>query len=348
VPLLRTISERAFPCLLAVALSSLTAPGVHAQPATQPQPAAQDRERARVLMDLGDRSVANRDYQAALKAYQAADDIMKVPTTGVEVGRTLEKLNLLVEAHAVLLRVTRHPARPDDPKPFIAARQAADRMLSGLVPRIPRLTLRAVGLPAGIKPDVTVDEDRIESVGSPILLNPGAHRVVGRANGFSLVKHEVSMAEGESKDVTLAFKALPDGSPDQARAPARSDAGRPAAANERLSRTLMWVGFGVGAAGVAAGGVTGSLSLSRVASAKKDCDGNRCRPAAQEDIDSANVLANVSNVAFAVGAVGLGVGVWQFLETRGASSEAPASSAVSGVRAAVSVGPAGVEVAGTF
>ena len=301
-------------------------------------------------MDLGDRSFANRDYQGALKAYRAADDIMNVPTTGMEVGKTLEKLRLLVEAHDILLRVTRHPARPDEPKPFTAARQAAARMLTELGPRIPRLTLRAGGLPAGVQPDITVDDDRIgsERVGSPIMLNPGAHRVVGRASGFALVKHEVSLREGESKDVTLAFVAVPDASSGEPRARGRSDAGRPAAATERKSRTLMWIGFGVGAAGIAAGGVTGSLSLSRVASAKKHCDGNNCRPEAQSDIDGANVLANVSNVAFAVGAVGLGVGVWQFLETRGAPSEAPAAAAASGVRAAVSVGPGGVEVLGTF
>jgi hypothetical protein len=345
----RTLSQRVSWCLLATVLSWLASPGVQAQPVAQPQPASQDRERARVLMDLGDRSFASRDYQAALKAYQAADDIMKVPTTGVEVGKTLEKLSLLVEAHDVLLRVTRHPARPDEPKPFTAARQTAARMLSELAPRIPRLTLRAVGLPAGVESEFSVDDDRIasERVSVPMLLNAGAHRVVGRARGFALVKHEVRLAEGESKTVELVFTAVTGPSSDEARMPTQSDAARPVAADEAPSRTLMWVGFGVGAAGVAAGTVTGSLSLSRVASAKEHCDGNRCRPNAQADIDGANVLANVSNVAFAVGAVGLGVGIWQFLETRGASTETPASSAVPGVRA-LNVGPTGVEIVGNF
>ena len=350
MPLLRTLSQRVLPCLLATVLSWLASPSVHAQPAAQPQPAAQDRERARVLMDLGDRSFANRDYQGALKAFRAADDIMNVPTTGMEVGKTLEKLSLLVEAHDALLRVTRHLARPDEPKPFTAARQAAARLLSELVPRIPRLTLRVVGLPARIKSEISVDDDRIENerVGVPILLNPGAHRIVGRARGFTLVKHEVQLAEGESKVVELVFTALAGPTSDESRAPTQGDPARPADATEEPSRTLMWVGFGVGAAGVAAGGVTGILSLSRVANAKEHCEGTRCRPEAQADIDDANVFANVSNVAFAVGAVGLGVGIWQLLETRGASSEPPASSAASGVRAAVNVGPAGVEVVGTF
>jgi hypothetical protein len=331
-------------------LSWLASPGVHAQPAAQPQPAAQDRERARVLMDLGDQSFANRDYQAALKAYRAADAIMNVPTTGIDVGKALEKLNLLVEAHDVLVRVSRHPGRPDEPKPFSLARHAAVRMLSELDPRIPRLTLRAVGLPAGFEPEVSVDDARIESERArlPILVNPGTHRVVGRARGFSLVKHEVALAQGESKTVELVFTAAADPSSDRARTPTQSDAGRPAAANEAPSRTLMWAGFGVGAAAVAAGSVTGILSLSRVASAKEHCDENRCRPEAQADIDSANVLANVSNVAFAVGAVGLGVGTWQFLKTRRASSEEPAQAPAPGVRLAVHVGPASVRVAGAF
>jgi hypothetical protein len=45
------------------------------------------RERARGLMDQGDVSMAAGDHEAALAAYRAADDIMGVPTTGLEVGK---------------------------------------------------------------------------------------------------------------------------------------------------------------------------------------------------------------------------------------------------------------------
>src|SRR5262245_53464167 len=72
-------------------------------------PSAQDRERARTFMDLGDDKAAAGDLEGALKAYQAADGIMGVPTTGLEVGRALEKLGRLIEARDAFVRVARFP-----------------------------------------------------------------------------------------------------------------------------------------------------------------------------------------------------------------------------------------------
>src|SRR5262245_66695671 len=72
-------------------------------------PSAQDRERARGFMDLGDDKTAAGDLEGALKAYQAADGIMGVPTTGLEVARALEKLGRLIEARDACVRVTRFP-----------------------------------------------------------------------------------------------------------------------------------------------------------------------------------------------------------------------------------------------
>ena len=78
---------------------------------------------------------------------------------------------------------------------------------------------------------------------------------------------------------------------------------------------LVYVGFGVGAAGLAVGSVTGILSLSKASRAKDHCEDNACREAARDDIDGSKTLANVSNVAFAVGVVGIGVGVYGLLSS---------------------------------
>jgi hypothetical protein len=82
---------------------------------------------------------------------------------------------------------------------------------------------------------------------------------------------------------------------------------------------LVYAGFGVGGAGLVVGSVTGLLSLARASDAKQFCDGNACRPAAQDDRDASLNLAKVSNVSFAIGGVGAAVGLvaWLLLTPRG-------------------------------
>jgi hypothetical protein len=111
----------------------------------------------------------------------------------------------------------------------------------------------------------------------------------------------------------------------------------------------MWVGFGVAAASAVAGGVTGILSLAQTHDIKDEqCDGGtRCTSAAQGDIDTATVLANVSNVALAVGAVGAGIGLWQLFATRKhAHAERP--TAALRFQATPLIGPSRVGVSGIF
>ena len=51
------------------------------------EPTSAQKETARNLMQIGDGRYASGDYEAALRAYQGADEIMGVPTTALAVGR---------------------------------------------------------------------------------------------------------------------------------------------------------------------------------------------------------------------------------------------------------------------
>jgi hypothetical protein len=325
------------------------------------QPSAQDRERARGLLDLGDAKFAAHDYEAALQAYQAADAIMGVPTTGIEVGRALEKLGRLVEARDAFIGVTRFPARHGEPKAFTAARQRSERLASELGPRIPAIIVTTRGLPSELQLTLALDGEALEValLGVPIKVDPGAHRLTGSAPGFVPVEREITLAEGESQQLALEFTPQP--LPPLAETASEET---PASAPQQVPqqaprRTWLWLSVGVAAAGLAAGGVTGIWSLLKTRSIKKDqCGGdNGCPASAKSDIDSATLLANVSNVALAVGAVGVGVGVWQFFATRkNTSEEQPAldtakrAARPSAQRARVraSIGPGRLGVEGTF
>jgi hypothetical protein len=50
------------------------------------EPSPGEKETARALMDEGDRKLSKQDLRGALQAYQGADQIMGVPTTGLEVA----------------------------------------------------------------------------------------------------------------------------------------------------------------------------------------------------------------------------------------------------------------------
>ncbi len=327
-----------------IALASLTLALHLASTATAwaAPPTQQEKERARALMDAGDARFEAKQYASALEQYRAADEIMAVPTTGIEVGRALERLGRLLEAREVLRRVSEHPQRVDEPRPFSQARQRADRLLSDIAPRIPRVTIEHTGLTEGVSPEITWDGQHLDpaKIGGYLEADPGQHRVVAVAAGFPDVTRDVKLAEGQALSVVLQFSQRPRA---VARAPTRSQpevSTGPERAKASGKPTLFWVGVGVAAAGFAAGSATGVYSLSLTSSAKEHCEGKQCTQDAQSDIDSAKTFANVSNVAFAVGVAGLGVAAWQFFSHRSSEKSQPALQAA--------VGPGSVSLFGRF
>src|SRR5687768_9838148 len=96
------------------------------------QPSAADKETARSLMNQGDTARDEQDYRAALKAYEAADAIMRVPTTGLAVARMHEKLGQLLEARDKALAVARIPAGATEPAAFTTARNEAEQLADAI------------------------------------------------------------------------------------------------------------------------------------------------------------------------------------------------------------------------
>jgi hypothetical protein len=284
-------------------------------PAQAQSPA--DRETARSLMNQGDAAVARKDFAAAKKAYQSADELMHVPTTGLALARAQVELGELVEARDTALRVVRIAAQPKEPAVFAEARADAQKLADDIANRIPTITIVVEGGPTtGTK--VTLDGSELPSgqIGVARKLNPGKHVVVASAEGFAEARAEVNVAEGAREDLALKLE------------PGRSEGAgsAPFASSETTSggtSSLVYIGFGMGAVGIGVGSVTGLMSLSKASAAEEDCQDNKCPPSAQDDIDSSKTLANISNVGFAVGLVGIGVGIYGLLSSKPASSERP-------------------------
>ena len=278
-------------------------------------PTAADRETARALMDQGDQDVAKKDLAGALKAYRGADAIMHVPTTAIEVARTEEQLGLLVEAREAALAILRLPHDAAEPAAFVEARAAATAMSDRLAPRIPSIALRVTGVAAGAIVTVTFDGEAIpeDALGLPRRANPGAHAIVVTAAGYETARRDVKVAETDNVVVDVPLV------PAAAGTPADTPAGKPP------GRTRTYALFGIGAAGIVVGSVTGVLSLTKASSAH--CTNDVCPPGKESDVSSAKTLAWTSDIAFGIGIAGVAVAsVFYFTAPHDAPAKASASA----------------------
>src|SRR5215213_23868 len=181
--------------LLAVLAIVLAAPAVFADPT------AAERETARTLLLSGrDKKKAGK-LKEALADFERAHGIMRVPTTGLDLGKVQEALGLLVEARTTLLEVTRLPATTDEPRAFKRAREEAKAAADAISPRLATLT---VGAPAGAHVKIDGAEISSSSIGGPLKVNPGKHDVEGSLAGEEK-RTSVDLAEGESRSIQLAL-----------------------------------------------------------------------------------------------------------------------------------------------
>lgn len=309
------------------------------------QPTLADRETARALMDEGDRQRDGGDLEAALKSYEAADALMGVPTTAIDVARTQVALGKLLEARETLTKLLRIPEKRKEPPPFVAARKAAAELYDELSSRIPAVEI-VVKAPPGAELQVTIDGEPVptETLGMARKVNPGAHVIVVRS-GSSEERAEVQVEEGALETVEIEIEGEPSSTADQRSA---AEADQTSGGSNTL---LTYSGFGLAAAGLITGTVTGIISLSKTGDLKERCPSDLCPPGSQGEIDSALTMGTVSTVAFAAGGVGLAIGVVGLLlpgsEARAAGAGHATKPAASPTYRAV-VGPSYVGVRGTF
>ena len=300
-----------------------------AQPAATRQVTPADRETARALMDEGDGKIGRGDLRGALDAYLAADKIMGVPTTGLEVGKAQARLGLLLEARDSLLRVTRYPQSAEEPQAYARARADAAELAAQLAGRIPSLQIDVTG---------PTDDSTIVASVDGLVVPPGTHRharkvnpgekvIRARAKGFRPADQRIALAEGEQRVVRLTLEPLPPGEQPAGLSP------------------LIWIGFGLGGAGLIVGGVTGIVSLVRTSDVQSQCIQDVCPASSADQIDSAMLLANVSNVGLAVGGVGVVLGIVGIAIS---DSEAEGDEAPPPVQVAPMLGPTSFGIVGRF
>lgn len=282
---------------------------------------AANKSTARALMDDGDRKRDAGDTKGALESYQAADAIMKVPTTGIEVARTLSSMGRLLEAQVIVTQLAVAPPRKE-PAAFVSARKAAAVLASDLDARIPTLLVKVLGGGADT-PSLSIDGKRLSSSADAQAhkLDPGLHAIAVR-QGPAEKEQNVTLVERDRKTLTVDL-APPPPPPVAIEPPPRKPEAEPSAG----PKVMTFGGFGLAAVGIGVGAITGLMSLKKTNDLKAVCPNDACPPERQGDLDSANMLGNVSTVAFVAAGVGAVVGVVGVVLWRGQHKE-PTTSAL--------------------
>ncbi|XYH95084.1 PEGA domain-containing protein [Sorangium sp. So ce1128] len=297
--------------------------------ATSPALAAQDlgaggteaeekaRSEARELVYTGDELFAQKKYAEALRAYQRAEQLVCVPTTSIEVAKTLAAIGRLSEARELAATIAASHAAPGEPWPFMQARRRADALRSELDGRIPRLMVTIKPSPPGARLKVDGQVVKVSADGASI--DPGNHWVEVEADGYVAERQRVYVPEKETTTLDVALTPVPHSG---------SASAKPWIIGGFVaSGAGLALGLGAGAAYLSARGDLAEACRQRTASCSEDARGG------------ANTLGWVSNVGFGLAIAGAAVGgIALGLE----SSREPASNVT------WAVGPGYISVRGTL
>jgi hypothetical protein len=247
-------------------------------------PAESERERARDLVYHGDMLFAEKRYGEALEAYSTADEIMKVPTTGIEVAKTLASLGRLVEAREVAAGVEAFATKELEPEPFAQARQRATLLVRELDARIPTVALEIV--PRVKTRLILVDKQPVPDSRSwsPIRMDPGRHIISVQAQGFAVIAQPIDVKEGERAVLEVKL-------PEKIRGPG----------------SVALAGFIVSGIALTAGAIAGGAYLDQRATLEEACavGGSTCDIG---NFDRVNAIGWTANLGFVLAAAGAAVG----------------------------------------
>lgn len=290
--------------LLALVLSTATAAAQHAHdPAT-----------AEALFSAAREDMARGDVREACRKFEESQRLDPAVGTVINLAACLEKLGKLSSAWEKWQQAQRLLAPTDERLATVVQRaKAVDQ-------RLPRLTIR---LAPNSPLSVTVLRDGVQlgsvALSVPLPVDPGLHVLVVRAPGYEDRRYEIDMREGEQREITLAVAAekqpakptAPSPTPQPVAPPPASKDPKPSANAQPI---LGYALLGTGAAAAIVGGVAGIVALNKKSDMDADCStrgGQReCGAAGLSAADSGKTYATVSNIAFAVAALGLGAGTY--------------------------------------
>lgn len=257
---------------------------------------AATRAAARDLGTEGVEAYEAGDFPQAMERLERAYEVLQLPSLGLWSARALEKNGRLVEAYERYLEATRLSTEgAGETQVQIDAQAEAETESEALKPRIPKVIVDILGAPPE-EVEVTIDGAvvvrALYGAGRPS--NPGEIEVVATW-GEREVRGKVVVLEGEEKKIALNFNdtnapvpapvakpAEPPLAPKSEPAPASSVSVTPQDLSPpkggSWQRPVGWIGFGVGVAGLAFGGITGFFAMEKNRELADNCPNRTCGP----------------------------------------------------------------------
>jgi hypothetical protein len=299
---------------LPLAVLTVASPA-HAQDASS-QDIAQARQlggQAQAAYDKGDFTESEKLWTAAAKLYTQA------PTLTLGLARTQAKLGKVVAAQESYNKIVREWGNTPNPPPaFKDAVEAAKTEVVAVSAKVASVT---VSIEGPTNPQVTIDGQAVPAaaLGLKRPVDPGSHKVTATADGYKPADTTFSVTEGGSAAATLKMEKAAGGAVAAAPVPGPAGPG-PASPGEpgadvgtgkgSSNKTLAFVAFGVGGAGLVVGAITGAIALGKAGDLKTACDANKTCPASsQSDVDSYKSVGTISTIGFIVAGVGGVAGV---------------------------------------
>jgi hypothetical protein len=268
------------------------------------EPSKEQLDAARALAYAGLENYEAGEWQLALDRFTQAERIYHAPSHLLFIARANAKLGHLVAARDAYRRLVDEELAADAPKVFHDDKASGQTELAELEPRVPSLSVSVANAPT----DATLALDGKEVTVGTLSVDPGSHQLVVTADGFETAERSFEIAEGAEERIEMTLTPLPP-----------SATGDESTSASEGSDLVSWVPavalIGVGVAGLAVGGVTGGLALSKNSQLDEACPvRDQCPRENQALEDDGRTLATVSTIGFAAGgaAVAAGAAWWLF------------------------------------
>jgi hypothetical protein len=261
--------------------------------------AARDPAAAEELFSEGRAAMDRGDFTAACARFEESQRLDPAAGTLMNWAECLSRQGKPASAR-LKWREALDALAPDDDR-----RTAAQQRLSALDAVVPRLEIR---LDASTPPGASVTRDGVAvdplTLGLPMPVDPGPHRVEVNANGRMRSEMTLTLAEGEHRTVTVG-------------------AGPPIlVASEKVTDTAneshhgvplgAWIAGGIGAASLLTGATFGILAIVEKGQMQDDCShvsgALLCHPQGLDAAHRGQTYATIANVTVPIGLFGLGLG----------------------------------------
>ncbi len=289
---------------------------------------------ARELARQGFRAYHDGRYEEAAEKSLQAYRLVRMPTLAVNSARSLEKLGKLVQAAELYSEASRlNPTEESWQEVQYEAQRNAERELSELLPRIPRLKILIEGAePAQVA--ITIGETPVSSalLAAEQRIDPGEYRVIGR-RGDQEVRASVSAKEAAQLQVTLRFSTVAPRENKGAKGmvlPTLPPISSPSNLTS-IQSLAGWCALGLGGVGIVFGTIEGLSAQSKrtaLLNSGKCPDQQHCDVSLAPEVDSLMARRRISTVGFVAGGILSAAGVTLLLWPSKRESSEPVALAI--------------------